>query len=132
MTYTQLQQLIKDNASPTLWLHDDGLGIWTLRCDLHVTIRQIRSDVGGDDFHEAWAKKVPDKTAKVVLFDLYFGASFVERHHMVAVDGHRAILPMPEIGNLSVPASKYHLARCIDFQNSLDDYMGRCGLSLES
>ena len=131
MTYTQLKEAIKDNASSDYWLHDDSKGIWTLKADLNVTIREKRGDDDQRDFHEEWAKRVPDKSAKMVEFDLYYGASFVEVHCMVEVDGFRAMLPLPQMGTEIITKDKYLFSKCIDFQHTLDEYIERCRLTVE-
>lgn len=131
MTYPQLQELLKEHAEPAYWLHDDSKGIWTLKADLNVTIRECRDDEDRRDFQEEWAMRVPDKSAKMIEFDLYYGASFVETHCLVGVDGFRALLPLPTIGSEVITNDKYLFAKCIDFQHSLDDYIQRCRLTVE-
>ncbi len=131
MTYTQLKELLKDHAESDYWLHDDTKGIWTLLEDLNVTIRAKTGEADEREFHEEWAKRVPNKSAKMIEFDLYYGASFVETHYIVEVDGGRAYLPLPRAQTSFVPKDKYVFARCIDFQHSLDEYIERCQLQVE-
>lgn len=131
MTYPQLLELIKEHAESAYWLHDDSKAIWTLKADLNVTIREKRKDEDRQDFQEEWAKRVPDKSAKMMEFDLYYGASFVETHYIVGVDGLRALMPLPKIGSEVISYDKYLFAKCIDLQHSLDDYIQRCRLIME-
>jgi hypothetical protein len=131
MTYSELKETLKEHAESNAWLHDDTKGIWTLKSDLNVTIREKRGEDDQDDFQEEWAKRVPDKSAKMVEFDLYYGASFVETHYIVGVDGFRALLPLPKLETETIARDKYVFAKCIDFQNSLDEYIERCRLTVE-
>jgi hypothetical protein len=133
MTHTQLQQLIATHTGPEHWLHSDAHGIWTLKDDLNLTIREKRSSDRSDErpFGEAWAKRVPDEHAVMIEFDLFYGASYVETHYLISVDGHRALLPLPQAGTEIVAVQDYSFARCVDFQHRLEEYIERCGLKVE-
>ncbi|GAF88006.1 unnamed protein product, partial [marine sediment metagenome] len=84
------------------------------------------------DFRAEWANKHPDPSANRRHYDIYYGASIVESFMLVSVDGARAVLPLPEAGSTTVPVKSYELARCVDDQNTLDEYIGRSGLTVAS
>lgn len=132
MTYAELKQAIHDNADSKCWLHNDEVGVWTLIADVSLTIREKRGDGDEDEFHEEWATSLTDPNAKKIAYDLYCGASFVERHYLVAVDGYRAYLPLPNPTTREISTEKYDFARCVDATHSLDDYIKRCGLSVSA
>ena len=61
-------------------------------------------------------------------YEIHYRASWVMSFHLIAVDGHRAELPMPDPGTTNVPRLNYELAAAVDTQHSLDEYMQRSGL----
>lgn len=131
MNYKEMQGIIGANANPQAWLHYDSKGIWTLKDDLNITIRELRGDSSQREFHQEWAKGFLDKSASLIEFHLYFGASFVETHYLVGVDENRALLPVPKPNTLIIHFYEYQFARCVDFHNRLDEYMAKCELTLE-
>ena len=128
MTYNDLQTLIYRSESDS-WLYNDTLGIFTYESDLNVTIRVQRDEE--QDFVEDWTKRVPDKNAKRVAFDLFYSASFVERVYLVGVDGFRAYVPIPDITSKVITRAKYQFAKAVDHTGTFDDYIKRCGLTVE-
>ena len=130
MKYRRLQQIIGENATPKAWLHYGSKGIWTLKEDLNITIREKRGDDSDQEFHQEWAKRFPDKSALLLEFHLYYGASFVETHYLVDVDEHRALLPVPKLNTSIVHHYEYQFARCVDFHGRLEEYMDICELTV--
>jgi hypothetical protein len=49
---------------------------------------------------------------------------------LVSVDGHRAELPLPDSQSTVIPRNKYILARAVDDQGTLDEYIERSGLTV--
>jgi hypothetical protein len=51
---------------------------------------------------------------------------------MVAVDGHKAMLPAPESpANLVISRLQYKIAEISDLHGTLDEYLGRSGITVE-
>jgi len=113
------------------WIVDDESGSFTYKNDLNLHIER------GDyetyrAFNEPWATGHPDPSAEAVDFTVKYGTSFVEKHTLVSVDGHRATLPMPKsMNDLKVKASEVNFAKIVDIGNSVDEYLGRSNLSVE-
>jgi hypothetical protein len=128
MTYDELMATIF-LSSRSDWLHSAALGIFTFKNDLNVRIIKLRRDEESefDKCNEPWATKHPDKKAIRVFYDLYYGASYIQRFMLVSVDGHRAILPPPAPGGRVVPKDQYDFARIVDVEGMLDEYMMRVG-----
>lgn len=132
MNYTEFWSLIQDNAYKKAWLHSDDRGIWTLRGNLDITIR-LQRPKGEQNFKqckEPWATKLADSNADIYEYEVYCGASFIESFYLVAVDGGRACVPFPDLKTMQARRQDYVFAQCVDFQDRLEDYMERCGITV--
>lgn len=63
--------------------------------DVRLRIEQGRTAVS--DFQEDWISGFPDQDAAIYSFWLYLNDSPIAHRVLVAVDGHRAYLPVPDI-----------------------------------
>lgn len=132
MTYDELMVII-DESEREDWLFSDERGIYTFKHNLNVRIERREIDNEWDKFTgEDWATKHPDSTAYRVTYEIYYGASFVKEVLMVSVDGHRATLPLPDRKTLKVSAQDYSFAQIVDQLGTLEEYMQRSGLEVES
>lgn|ERR1019366_5442752 len=113
------------------WLRNDERGISTLKRDLNVTVRLKPQEEPEAFTTEEWATRFPDPQAFVLVFELWYGASFVQDYYFCAVDGYRARLPYPEVGGLTISREKYAIAKAVDLSDSLDEYIPRAGLRIE-
>ena len=130
MTLDEVLRLITQ-ARPDEWLRNDHMGISTLVTNLNVTIREDRNEEH-DAFTEEWATKHADCHANRVWYDLYYGASFVRRYLLVSVDGNRATVPVPKAHDvLRITREQYAVGVAADLLNTLDDYLLRCGITVE-
>lgn len=130
-TYDELMATIR-NSSSADWLYNARKGIHTFRADLAIRIEERRDEQYPGPFKEAWATEFPDPEARMMCYDIYRDASLVETFYLVEVDGFRATLPMPISPKVKVvPLDKYQLARTVDRQGTLEDYMQRAGLTVE-
>ncbi|MEH6642796.1 hypothetical protein [Vreelandella glaciei] len=121
------------NSDKSDWLFSDEKGVYTYKPDLHVRIERREIDHDFDRFTgEEWATNHPDSTAFKVIYELYYGASFVELILMVSVDGHRATLPLPDRKTLSISERQYKFAKIVDQLGTLDDYLRRAGLKVRA
>jgi len=131
MTYECAMQMVRENECDQ-WVYNDTHGVFALRADVDLRIvRRSNPDEVGRDFKEEWANQHPDPNATRAFYEIYYGASLIHEFMLVAVDGCRADLPLPRAGTKLVPREAYFLARAVDHQGSLTEYMQRSGLSLE-
>ncbi len=66
-------------------------------------------------------------------YTINYGSSFVDRKTLVSVDGHRATLPMPAWAtDLNVKSSDVNFAKIVDIGDSVDEYIQRSGLKVNS
>ncbi len=62
-----------------------------------------------------------------------YGSSFVDMKTLVCVDGDRATLPMPgSATDLNVKSSDVNFAKIVDIADSVDEYIQRAGLKVQS
>jgi len=134
MTYNEVIETIGSSTGDD-WIHDDKKKRWTLKSDVMIhfadtTDEELGEDVQDRVFDEEWATKHSDPKARRVVYTIYYGASFLRMVDLVAVDGYRAMLPMPEAHDaLVVDPWQYHFARIVNGA-AVDEYMGRAGLTV--
>lgn len=132
MTYDELLTII-DESGRDDWLFSDERGVYTFIHNLNVRIERRDIDHETDKFQgEDWATMHPDPNAYRVIYEIYYGASFVKEVLMVSVDGHRATLPLPDRNTLKVKSHDYSFAQIVDQLGTLEEYMKRAGLEVES
>ena len=129
MIYDDVMKTIRDSECDD-WLFDDEKGIFTLRDDLDVRIERRDPDDLLASYTEPWANNHSDLNATRVFFDIYYRSSFVETFMLVYVDGARACLPYPDAGTTIIPFARYRLARAVDHQDKLDEYIQRSSLTV--
>jgi len=130
MDYNELKQTILD-SNMNDWLFNDERGIYTYKNNLNIWIKRKDIDFDRDKFiGEDWATKHPDPNAYREIYEIYYGASFIEEKMLVSVDGFRASLPLPEVGTNKVKKEDYQFAKIVDQLNTLDEYMNRANLEV--
>jgi hypothetical protein len=98
------------------WIVDDESGSFTYKNDLNLHIQ--RADY--------------DPKAMAVEYIVKYGSSFVDKHTLVSVDGHRATLPMPRsIADLSIMPSDVNFARIVSVGGRVDEYIRRSNLKVD-
>ena len=127
MTYDEVIAMVRESPySDEAWSHcyrrPDRLGVFTLKKNVNVYI--IQHEGNDQAYEEKWATSHPDPRAYIVDYEIYYGAALVEQFFLVAVDGVRALLPQPDTNGM-VPRHKYELARAVDVQGSVDEYIGK-------
>jgi hypothetical protein len=122
---------ILTNSTQDEWIIDDESGSFTYKNDLNLHIE--RADFESyRAFDEPWAKSHPDPNAVTVEYVVKYGSSFVDKHTLVSVDGHRATLPMPKSrDDLRVNSSDVNFARIVDIGNRVDEYLQRSNIQVE-
>ncbi len=132
MTYDECKKILSESSRQD-WLFNDERGIYTFKNNLNLWIKRKDIDFDSDKFvGEAWATKHPDPTAYRETYEIYYGSSFVEEKLLVSVDGHRASLPLPKINTNKVSIEDYQFAQIVDQLGTLDEYMKRAGLEVDS
>jgi len=130
MRYDELLDLLLASR-PEYWLVDDEKGIFTLKIDLDVTLREVGppGDEPEEPFAEEWALQFPSRDTHRVTFELWFRASFVKRYYFAAVDGGRALLPFPKsAGDLTITREQKAIADAVNrpvFREYFDRYIQR-------
>ena len=107
------------------WIVDDESGSFTYKNDLNLHIERADYETYRE-FDEPWAKSHPDPKAVAVDYVVKYGSSFVDKHTLVSVDGHRATLPMPKsMDDLRVDKTDVNFARIVDIVDRVDEYLSR-------
>jgi hypothetical protein len=87
-------------------------------------------DIHNPSFKEPWTDVHPDQNATSYFYNLYYGATLIQRFIFVAVDGARAMLPLPNPTTKKISPLNYKVAQILDGSDSLDDYIKSSGLSV--
>ena len=92
--------LSSDPANDWNYETDDVHSVTSYKKDMNLRfeIRYIDDGIQCRDFKEPWANRHPDPSATGYWCDLFYGSTRVERFILVAVDGARAMLPIPKNG----------------------------------
>lgn len=136
MDYNEILNFIltTDPKNDWKWIKTNWAEEAFLKEDPRLRIRARWDDEGkhNDNFKQKWANKYPDPNAVSYWYDLSYDGALIERFILVSVDGARAELPMPEINTLKVKPLPYKIAQIFDELNTLDEYMHRSELTVES
>jgi hypothetical protein len=128
MTYSDLISLI-ENSSRSDWLKDEPRGIYVHKSDLNIRLIDSHDD---KPYTAAWVKRFPDKKATSVVFELWYGSSYIKSYYFVSVDGHRAMLPFPkDEEDLVITREQYGVAQAVDLIGTADEYLRRSRFRLE-
>jgi hypothetical protein len=130
MTYDELVNILL-RAEPGDWRYNKERATYVNRHDLDIRVEMDPSRAEGEPYTEAWACRFPDPEAKRVHYNLYYRNSLVEQFSLVEVDGGKVALPLPRhhIG-LVVSEKDYALARIVDRDERLADYLKRCDIRI--
>jgi len=104
--------------------------------NLRFEIGYMDDGVQCKDFREPWANRHPDPSATGYWCNLYYGSTLVKKLILVAVDGGRAMLPIPQRGRKNMRSDRvlpldYKVAQIHDRLGTLEEYMSRSGLMVE-
>lgn len=129
-----IEHVILSSDPAADWNHEmaDARSVAAYRRDLNLRFEVNYLDEGKqcDNFVEPWANRHPDPRATGYWCDLYYGSTLVERFILVAVDGGRAMLPIPKKDTDKVLLLDYKVAQIHDTLGTLDEYMARSGLAI--
>ena len=130
MKLSEVEKILAESSQDD-WIVDDESGSFTYKDDLNLHIQ--RADYSSfREFNEPWATSHPDPKAVAVEYVVKYGSSFVDKHTLVSVDGHRATLPMPKsISDHRVDASDVNFAKIVNIGGRVDEYLERSQLKVD-
>jgi hypothetical protein len=135
MSRDEILELVMESKPSQDWeiVYSERDAIAVFKRDTNLRIEHTHDSVSlhSDDFREKWANKFPDPHASSYYYDLYYGATRIERFILVHVDGGRACLPLPRSPiDLEVERIRYKIALIFDQFGTCESYMERAGLYL--
>ena len=77
-------------------------GIFTYKLDVNLTIRRVETDLR-NDYYEPWLENFPDKSGYRMIYNIFYGNSFIKKEYVVGVDGFRGYIPFPKDGHTNNP-----------------------------
>ncbi|EPR3711092.1 MULTISPECIES: hypothetical protein [Providencia] len=122
---------ILSNSQQDDWLIDTDTGSFTYKEDLNLHIQCVNDN--DREFNEDWAIRHSNPNAFRVTYLVKYGNSLVERKYLVAVDGGRAILPMPiSAADLRVRSADVNFANIVNVAvgDVVGEYIRRSGLTI--
>lgn len=138
-TKDNIERVILDSDAKMDWSKhtDSERSVFSYKHDVNLRFEMLNDDNGVqcEDFREPWANKFPDKSATGYWCDLYYSSTHIARYILVAVDGARALLPIPKRGQsgsrpTEVLPIEYKIAKIHDTLGTLHEYMRGAGLKL--
>ncbi len=96
MTYDKIMERIGGSRISD-WEHDDIEGVFIYKPDVNLTIKRASLDMD-NVFPEPWSKKFPDRKGHTIIYNIFYGNSFIKKEYIVGVDGFRGYIPYPEDG----------------------------------
>lgn len=135
MSYDEILEFITTSNAKLdwKWIETNWAEEAFLKEDPRLRIRVRRDDAGihVKNFNESWAVTQPDSTENSYWYDLYYDSALIDRCILVSVDGGQAQLPIPDPDTLEVDLLTYKVAQIFDKHNTLEEYMGKAGLSVK-
>ncbi len=134
------KRIIKSNPKSDWSLNYKGLNqiaVFNNDANLRIEMSDDAEEIQNSNFQEPWANNHPDNHAVGYWCRIYYGSTLIESIVLVSVDGAMAQLPLPERtkslhhpGN--IPIFNYKIAKVFDSLDTLDEYIKRSGLSVET
>ncbi|MBG2836747.1 hypothetical protein [Proteus terrae] len=136
MTYEEIIKFIPTTNPSTDWngISKEWASEHFLKEDprLRFRAKYIDDGIQCDNFTENWANIHPDPHAIGYWYDLYYDGAFLDRFILVSVDGGRANIPPPDLRTNTIKLFNYHIGKIHDSMNTLDEYISRSGLTVET
>lgn len=138
-TKDNIERIILESNPKDDWIsyHDNEKSVFAYAHDVNLRLEMLNDERGVqcEDFREPWANKFPNPRATGYWCCLFYGSTQIDRYILVAVDGARALLPIPrprfdprDRSMSQVRAIDYKVALIHDTINMLQQYMARAGL----
>lgn len=113
------------------WIFNDQRGIYVNPNNLAMRIEKKPIDFDNDFFNEDWTSTLPDSNAYRVEFELFYNSSFLAEFQLVAVDGFRAYVPLPNYGTSLVKSLDALIAKIVNSGSSFENYMSRLNFEIQ-
>ena len=81
---------------------------------------------------EDWANNHPDQKAVGYYYNLIYDGALIDRFILVSVDGARASIPVPDWKTKKIKRLDYVVGKIYDTMGTLDEYIKRSKLSVET
>lgn len=113
------------------WRCDDADGTYIYTKDIALQIERA-SFKEYTNFHEKWARKFADPDAQKFIVEIYYDSSLVKKEYIVAVDGCRINIPLPDRDSLSISEFQYKLGAILNIVGGWDynKYLNRAGVTV--
>lgn len=108
MKLIQLDSILTSTAGND-WEYDDKTVSYTYKDDVCL---RIQEDIDTNEFDEPWVKTF-SAPATISDYVIYYNSSILRRYKIIAVDGGRALLPMPIAGTTQVKNLDDKVARIL-------------------
>lgn len=138
-TRDNIEKVVFDSHPVNDWNHesDSARSVASYKHDmsLRFEIKYMDDGIQCAEFKEPWANCHADSLATGYWCNLFYGSTLVDRFILVAVDGARAMLPIPKKGAPNTRPTQvlpldYKVAQIHDTLGTLAEYMRRSGLSI--
>lgn len=125
----EVMQMVLDNPFKN-WTYLDEFGEYILKEDPNLRIERCDFE-SRESFYEDWAIKHNDPDAFKYTYTIFYSNSKINTFYLVAVDGYRAYIPMPQLNTTTISKRNYLLALAVDNIGSLDEYITDSALTVE-
>jgi hypothetical protein len=136
MSHPELLSFIPTTDATSDWdgVATDEASERFLKEDPRLRYRAKFTDDGvqNPDIVEEWANRHPNPTAVGYWYELLYDGALIDRCVLVSVDGGRALLPLPNRRTQTISRYHYVVARIHDHFHTLDQYLERCCITVES
>ena len=137
MNYNEYRELIM-TSKPNDWVAQRRLGTWVLKENLMISIATERSslmEMDKNDFlapyREEWATKFDDPRAYMQRYLLRYSNNVIDIIPMVALDGARAVVPLPRMGTMFISPWQDKVGQIISYsQREYVEYRNKSGITV--
>ena len=119
------------NSTRNDWSVDKYEEVFTYKHNILLTIEE--NPESEREFFEEWANCHPDKRASFYEYEIKYQGKRITNFYLVAVDGYRALLPLPNIKTGKIKEKHMHFANIIfPYPEMNYEYVERSHLEIES
>ncbi len=127
--YDEIIEMVKSNPVEN-WNCFVGPDEYVLKKDTDLRIVGENFDER-KQFFQTWAVNHPDEHAFELKYTIFYKNSRIKEFYLVGVDGGRSMIPIPELNTNVISRENYLLARAVNEDGRLDEYIGRSRLIVE-
>lgn len=137
MNYIEYRDAVMGSKSDE-WIAQRRIGTWVFKNDLMISIateRKSLMELDKNDFlapyREEWATKFDDPRAYMQRYLLRYGINVVDIITMVALDGGRAVVPLPKMGTMFITPWQDKVGQIISYsQREYKEYRDKAGITV--